>query len=76
MFGDPAFDLGLYTVYYDLDRDPVARLHAAAKASGIAVRTLLPWCLRLCLDGLLYYQETGDKREARMADVMTMLAAE
>jgi len=30
----------------------------------------------LCLDGLLYYHEVGDAREARMVKVMTTLAGE
>lgn len=75
MLGDPAFDWAFFTVYFDLTRDPVARLHMASQACGIGVRALLPWCLRLCLDGLLYYREVGDERAPRMAEVMTALAA-
>lgn len=76
MLGDPAYDWAFFTVYYDLARDPVARLHVASQVSGIDRRALLPWCLRLCLDGLLYYREVADKREPRMAAVMIALAVE
>jgi streptomycin 6-kinase len=72
--GDPGFDWGFFTVYFDLAREPVARLHLAAQASGTGVRALLPWCLLLSLDGLLYYREVGDDRETRMGEVMTALA--
>ena len=34
---------------------------------------LLPWCVMLCLNGLLYYLETADARVARMSEVMTVL---
>jgi streptomycin 6-kinase len=74
--GDPAFDWAFFVVYFALADDPADRLHAAAEVSGVAVRALLPWCLTLCLDGLLYYHEVGDAREARMVKVMTTLAGE
>jgi streptomycin 6-kinase len=76
MIGDPAFDWAFFTVYFDLARDPLARLRTASLASGIEVGTLVPWCLRLCADGLLYYREVGDDRERRMEEVMSALAAE
>jgi streptomycin 6-kinase len=56
--------------------DPADRLLAAAEDSGVDLRALLPWCLTLCLDGLLYYHEVGNAREARMVKVMTTLAGE
>jgi streptomycin 6-kinase len=76
MVGDPAFDWAFFVVYFALADGPVDRLHTAAEASGIAVRVLLPWCLKLCLDGLLYYHEVGDGREARMVKVMIALVGE
>lgn len=39
------------------------------------MQALLPWCLGTCLDGLLYYEESGDERVSRMREVMTILAA-
>jgi streptomycin 6-kinase len=74
--GDPAFDWAFFIVYFDLARDPVPRLHAASLVSRIGIRALAPWCLRLCLDGLLYYREASDDREHRMEEVMSALAAE
>ena len=73
MTGDPVFDWAFWTVYYDLARDPSPRLLTAARASGIRPSRLLPWCVMLCLDGLLYYVETADARVTRMIKVMTVL---
>ena len=74
MVGDPAFDWAFWTVYYDLARDPVGRLRLSSARAGIAVSDLLPWCLMLCFDGLLYYRETADPRVGRMAEVIASLA--
>ncbi|MGH3427377.1 MAG: phosphotransferase, partial [Mycobacteriales bacterium] len=74
--GDVAFDWAFFIVYYDHAADPVTRLRAASKASGLGVSALLPWCLRLGLDGLLYYHDTADLRESRMIEVIMLLAAE
>jgi streptomycin 6-kinase len=73
MTGDPVFDWAFWTVYYDLARDPSHRLLTAARVGGICPTRLLPWCLILCLDGLLYYVETADPRITRMIEVMTVL---
>ncbi|HEX9033625.1 MAG TPA: phosphotransferase [Streptosporangiaceae bacterium] len=73
MTGDPVFDWAFWTVYYDLARDPSHRLLTAARVGGICLARLLPWCLMLCLDGLLYYVETADLRVTRMIEVMTVL---
>ncbi len=73
MVGDPAFDWAIFVVYFALAEDPLPRLRAAVEAE-VATRALLPWCLALCLDGLLYYREVGDEREPRMVEVMTTLA--
>lgn len=73
MTGDPVFDWAFWTVYYDLARDPSHRLLTAARVGGICPRRLLPWCLMLCLDGLLYYVETADRRVTRMIEVMAVL---
>lgn len=74
MVGDPAFDWAFFVVYFDLAEDPLPRLNAATEASSVTPRALLPWCLTLCLDGLLYYHEVGDDREPRMVEVMVALA--
>lgn len=74
MVGDPAFDWAFFVVYFALAEDPLPRLQAAAEVGDVATRALLPWCLALCLDGLLYYREVGDDREPRMVGVMTTLA--
>lgn len=76
MLGDPGFDWAFFVVYFDLDSDPLARLHLASQASGIKARSLVSWCLPLCLDGLLYYHEVRDKREPRMREILAMLTAE
>jgi streptomycin 6-kinase len=73
MTGDPVFDWAFWIVYYDLARDPSDRLLTAARVGGICPTELLPWCLMLCLDGLLYYVETADRRVTRMIEVMTAL---
>lgn len=75
MVGDPIFDWAFWVVYYDLLRDPVPRLRLATAISEIPLADLVPWCLTLCVDGLLYYRESRDPREPRMSDVMTILAA-
>lgn len=74
MLGDPSFDWAFFIVYYDLNRDPVARLQLAAEVGGLSVDQLRPWCLALCLDGLLYYHQVRDDREQRMAEVMLALS--
>jgi streptomycin 6-kinase len=73
MTGDLVFDWAFWAVYYDLVRDPSPRLLTAARVGGISPTRLLPWCLMLCLDGLLYYVETTDPRVTRMIEVMTVL---
>jgi streptomycin 6-kinase len=73
MTGDPVFDWAFWIVYYDLARDPSPRLLTAVRVGGICLAGLLPWCLTLCLDGLLYYVETADPRVMRMIEVMTVL---
>jgi streptomycin 6-kinase len=76
MLGDPAFDWAFFIVYFDIACDPITRLRLATLVSRIDVGTLVPWCMRLCLDGLLYYREIDDAREPRMIEVMSALAAE
>jgi streptomycin 6-kinase len=75
MVGDPVFDWAFWVVYYDLMRDPVPRLRLASAIGEIQEAELVPWCLCLCVDGLLFYRETGDPRAPRMADVMAILSA-
>ena len=76
LVGAAVFDSASFVVYFALADDPVPRLREAGEASAIAVSVLLPWCLTLCLDGLLYYREVRDSREQRMVEVMTALIAE
>lgn len=76
MLGDANFDWAFFIIYFDLTRDPVERLHLASGASGIEAHALLPWCLRLCVDGLLYYREIGDMRKYRMVEVLSALTSE
>jgi len=71
--GDRVFDWAFWTVYYDLGRDPSERLLTATHIGGISAARLLPWCLMLCLDGLLYYVETKDPRVAGTIAAMTAL---
>jgi streptomycin 6-kinase len=75
MIGDPVFDWAFWVVYYDLLRDPVPRLRLASAIGEIQEAELVSWCLCLCLDGLLFYRETGDPRAPRMAQVMAVLSA-
>jgi streptomycin 6-kinase len=74
MLGDPVYDWAFWVVYYDLLRDPVSRLRLASAIGEIPLVDLVPWCLTLCVDGLLYYREVGDPRAPRMLDVMAALA--
>ncbi|BCJ36366.1 hypothetical protein Athai_38690 [Actinocatenispora thailandica] len=74
MVGTPAFDWAFWTVYYRLGRHTVSRLHLAADASRLPLAELVPWCLLLCVDGLLYYRDSGDRRAPVMAAVMHEVA--
>jgi streptomycin 6-kinase len=73
MIGSSIFDWAFWVVYYDLLRDPVLRLRLATAIGEVSLANLAPWCLCLCVDGLLYYRETGDLRARRMADVMAIM---
>jgi streptomycin 6-kinase len=75
MVGDPVFDWAFFVVYHDLTTDPIARLDAVTSISGISAELVVPWCLTLCLDGLLYYREERDPRELRMTEVIGSLIA-
>lgn len=75
MQGDALFDWAFWTLYYRLGRSTEERLREAACRSGIARTRILPWCLLIGLDGLLYYEETSDPRLERMADVLTTLCS-
>jgi streptomycin 6-kinase len=72
--GDPVFDWAFWVVYYELIQDPVPRLRLASAIAEIQEAELVPWCLCLCVDGLLFYREAGDPRAARMADVIAILS--
>ncbi|MFE3098595.1 fructosamine kinase family protein, partial [Streptomyces sp. NPDC059248] len=73
MTGDAAYDWAFWTIYYEVGSGTEDRLHRARLASGIPVGQLLPWCLLLGLDGLLYYETTGDARLTVMTGVLDSL---
>lgn len=73
--GTPVFDWAFWVVYYDLAADPVARLRLAVQVGRIPLARLIPWCVTLCVDGLLYYRDTDDPRAPRMVEVLHALAA-
>lgn len=73
MIGSSVFDWAFWVVYYDLLRDPIPRLRLATGIGEIPLADLLPWCLCLCVDGLLYYREIGDPCAPRMADFLDTL---
>lgn len=75
MVGTAAFDWAFWVAYYDLAADPVARLRLAVQIGRIPVARLVPWCVTLCVDGLLYYRDTDDPRATRMVEVLHALAA-
>lgn len=74
MVGDAAFDWAFWIVYYTLGRGTAERLRLTAQYSGIGIDAVMPWCLVLCVHGLLYYREVGDSRAARMARLLLALA--
>ncbi|PLW65691.1 phosphotransferase [Streptomyces sp. SCUT-3] len=75
MAGDAAYDWAFWSVYYQLGHDTGHRLHQALRVSGIPAEAVLPWCVLLSLDGLLYYEETADLRVSGMTAVLNNLLA-
>ncbi|WP_233580426.1 fructosamine kinase family protein [Streptomyces triticirhizae] len=73
MTGDAAFDWAFWTIYYQVEGGTAYRLRRASRTSGIPVDDILPWCLLLSTDGLLYYEETGDPRLLQMMAVLDAL---
>jgi streptomycin 6-kinase len=73
MTGDTAYDWAFWCVYYQLGHGTGRRLYQASRASGIPAEEILPWCLFLSLDGLLYYEETGDSRTSEMTALLNAL---
>jgi hypothetical protein len=73
MRGDAAYDWAFWTIYYRVGHGARRRLDQSRRTSGIPVEEIVPWCLLLSLDGLLYYEETDDPRLARMAAVLDAL---
>nr|WP_248296512.1 aminoglycoside phosphotransferase family protein [Streptomyces sp. S1D4-11] len=73
MTGDAVFDWAFWIVYYRLGEQVNHRILEALRASGIPISDLLPWCVLLSLDGLLYYEESGDPRLPIMTEVLRSL---
>ncbi|WP_329433276.1 aminoglycoside phosphotransferase family protein [Streptomyces sp. NBC_01280] len=73
MVGDAVFDWAFWTVYYRLGKDMDCRIRTALQTSGIPLPELLPWCVLLSLDGLLYYEESGDPRLPEMTTTLRAL---
>ncbi|MGK5532399.1 fructosamine kinase family protein [Streptomyces sp. URMC 129] len=73
MTGDAAFDWAFWTIYYQVGGGTAYRLRRASRTSGIPVDSVLPWCLLLSTDGLLYYEETNDHRLPQMMAVLDAL---
>jgi streptomycin 6-kinase len=73
MIGDPIFDWAFWVVYYDLGAGTTDRLALAEAISQIDRCHVLSWCLMLCLDGLLYFRETQDRRAEVMTDVLKLV---
>jgi streptomycin 6-kinase len=71
--GDAAYDWAFWIVYYQLGHGTGHRLYQARRTSGIPVEVILPWCVLLSLDGLLYYEETADPRVSEMTAVLNAL---
>ncbi|MEU6572532.1 aminoglycoside phosphotransferase family protein [Streptomyces sp. NPDC046805] len=71
--GDAVFDWAFWVVYYELGTHTDHRIRRAITTSGIPLADLLPWCVLLSLDGLLYYAETDDPRLTTMTAVLSAL---
>jgi streptomycin 6-kinase len=76
MEGDALFDWAFWTLYYRLGQGTQERLRQAACRSGSRRSRIIPWCLLIGLDGLLYYEETRDQRADRMATVLDALCSQ
>jgi streptomycin 6-kinase len=76
MDGDALFDWAFWTLYYRLGDGTQERLRQAASRSGIRRSRIIPWCLFIGIDGLLYYEEKGDRRADRMATVLDALCSQ
>jgi streptomycin 6-kinase len=73
MLGDACFDWAFWTVYYRVGQATGERFRNAVRAAGLSKELLLPWCVRAALDGLLYYEATGDLRLPTMANTLSIL---
>lgn len=71
--GDRAYDWAFWCVYYQLGHGTSHRLYQASRASQIPAEEILPWCLLVSLDGLLYYEETRDSRTLEMTALVDAL---
>lgn len=75
MRGDAVFDWAFWIVYYRVGRQVNQRIREALRVSGVPLSELLPWCVLLAVDGLLYYEETSDARLTTMTSVLRSLLA-
>ncbi|RKS78672.1 streptomycin 6-kinase [Actinomadura pelletieri DSM 43383] len=71
--GPPVFDWAFWSVYYDFHHGFEERLHIAVDRAENA-DTLVPWCLLLAVDGLLYFLSIEDgQRVTRARKIIEVL---
>jgi streptomycin 6-kinase len=73
MTGDTCFDWAFWTIYYRVGHRTGDRFRQAVRAAGLPKESLLPWCVLMTLDGLLYYEATEDPRLPVMANTLSIL---
>ena len=73
MTGDACFDWAFWTIYYRVGHRTGDRFRQAVRVAGLSKESLLPWCLCIALDGLLYYEMTDDPRLPSMINTLSIL---
>lgn len=73
MTGDACFDWAFWTIYYRVGHLTGDRFRQAVRVPGLSKEALLPWCLCIALDGLLYYEMTDDPRLPVMTHTLSTL---
>jgi streptomycin 6-kinase len=66
VIGPPVYDWAFWCVYYDFHQGFDERLAIASSQIGDTT-DLMPWCLLLAVDGLLYFLTIRDGRRTRRA---------